>query len=153
MKNIDKMAIVYCRSATKDEKNSADKLKEQQDKCLQKAKEDDYKKVKVITETASGTSLKRRGLQKLIELVKKNKISSVYITEPSRLSRNINDYFTLTDLLRKQNVKVVIANSAINRFTEKMKELFLDTEREMRSARIKTGITNAKKRKLLKLSK
>lgn len=151
MKNINnKIAIAYCRSATTDQRGCANTLKQQQEKCLQKAKDDGHKKVKVITEVASGGSLMRKGMQALIKLVKKNRVSSVYVVDTARLSRNTIDFFSLKKLFDKYGVelKAVDQPSAEREFIESITTSLQEYERKMRSVRIKIGLE--RRRELLK---
>lgn len=149
MKKKNKIAVAYCRTATTDQKGCANPLQQQQDKCLQKAKEDGYKKVKVITEVASGSSLERKGMRALIKLVKENRVDSIYVVDIDRLSRNTIDYCALRKLFERHNVGLKITDSsAAKRLIDGLMAIFQEYERRIRSERIKAGIE--RKRKLLK---
>lgn len=154
MKNINnKIAIAYCRSATMNQSGCANTLIQQQEKCLQKAKNDGHSKVKVITEVASGDSLMRKGMQALIKLVKQNRVDSVYVVDTERLSRNSMDFFSLKKLFDKYGVelKAVDQPSAEQGFIESITTSLQEYERKMRSVRIKIGLE--RRRELLKSTK
>lgn len=147
--NRNKIVVAYCRSATIDQSGCRNTLKQQQEKCLQEAKSDGFRRVKVITEVANGSSLKRRGIQTLIKLVKENRVSSVYAVDIERLSRNTTDYFTLKRLFDRHGVelKIIDSPSATQKFIEVAMASLSEYQRDIQSEKIKMGI---KRKKLLK---
>lgn len=59
----------------------------------------------IIKDGGSGLNEKRKGLQKLIKLVKNNQINEVYITHKDRLTRF--GYSYLEELFTEHNVKII----------------------------------------------
>lgn len=133
-KQIKKCAI-YCRTATEDNRRSNSI---QGAKCLYEAKRDNCKVVKIIEDTASGMNLKRKGIQKLIKLVKGGEIDAIYATDLSRLSRNIGDSKFLIELFKEYEVELKLISkevegTAVSKLADRMVTIFTEYEKNLRA--------------------
>lgn len=99
-----KKAVIYCRTATKDQKTDKS-LKYQEDVCRESAKKDGIKVLKVINDFGySGISLDRSGIQEIIRMVNERSIDIVYTTHGDRISRSTLDYLNIRKLFQNNNV-------------------------------------------------
>lgn len=138
MKNVNKLAIVYCRNATSDQIGSKNTMGKQERVGTEQATKDGNKTIKVIKEIASGGSLKRKGVEKLIALIKKGRVGSVYVADSSRLSRNIMDYLKIKKLFKKYKVELELTDTQIkdsptSKLAERMLAIFAEYEKNLKA--------------------
>lgn len=105
-------ALGYCRVSTDDQADKGLSLDYQETQCREQALKDGYENIIIIRdEGKSGTSIiKRKGIQKVIELSKNKEISTFYVTNSDRLARNTLDHSFLRNIFRENNVKLKYLN-------------------------------------------
>ena len=116
--NIRSKTVLYARVSTRKQeaylKNQVERLKE-----FARAREWDYE---VIQEIASGVNENRRGLAKLLNMVKRGEVERVVIEYPDRLARFGFEY--LRNFFDALGVELVVLNGGENE--EQKKELAED---------------------------
>lgn len=60
----------------------------------------------VFKDIGEDTSLKRKGLQKLLKMVEEDKIKGIVVTTIDRFTSNANDWFKLKKIFDKHNVQI-----------------------------------------------
>jgi predicted site-specific integrase-resolvase len=107
-----KVTVVYSRVSSHDQKNNGDLERQEQDN-IKFCKENNYKNIIAIKDTASGLNTKRTGLKKLIQLIKKNKCAHVIITYRDRLTRFGYEY--LQELFNVFGVSIIETKNTKNK--------------------------------------
>ena len=106
---IIKKNIIYTRVSTNKQKDNLIKQKQiLTDYCNINGVIPDL----ILSEVASGMNEDRLEFNKLLDLVVKNEVNTIYITYKDRLTRFGFDYFT--NLFLKFNTKIVVLNNPIN---------------------------------------
>ncbi len=82
-----KKAIIYCRVSTPKQSQEGESLTQQAQACKRLAENRDCAIVQTFTDTYSGKSLDRPGLNKLFAFVASNKVDFVFIRDIDRLTR------------------------------------------------------------------
>lgn len=100
-------AVLYCRVSTEKQKKEGLSLDAQRDKLRAMAVVRDDEVVSVIVDDESGKSLKRKGIQRLIEMVQDGEVDAVLICKLDRLTRSLRDLSTILDLFAKHHVALV----------------------------------------------
>jgi site-specific DNA recombinase len=138
----------YRRVSTREQADEGQSLQAQKAKIVNYLKYESLfqgKKVKEIDfvdEGKSGKDLKRLGLQKLIESIKKNQLNYVIVVKLDRLTRRLADLQHLTDLMERKNVTLLSINekldtqSATGRFFLSILGSLAQLEREQVSERV-----------------
>lgn len=109
----------------------------------------------IYFEYISGTSKNKVELERLLEKVKAGDV--ICTTEVSRLSRSTQQLCELMNVIKEKKLKLVILNSITIDFTKgeadpmsvaflQMSGVFAELERSIISARVKSGMDNAKKK-------
>lgn len=100
-------AVAYCRVSTEEQVNKGFSLDVQEEACVEAIKNDGFELFEIIRdEGKSAGSLKRPGIQKVMELTVNKKIQAVYAISGDRLTRNTLDHLQLRNLLRKNSVEL-----------------------------------------------
>lgn len=103
----NKIAVIYCRVSTEEQVKEGISIESQSLSCTRKAEEDGCTILKVIKdEGKSAGSLKRPGIQELIQLVISKKIRFIYTVHSDRLSRDTLDHLNLMKLFGDNGVQV-----------------------------------------------
>jgi site-specific DNA recombinase len=112
MKNTtENYAAGYCRVSTKEQADSGMSIGVQVSGCRKGIIEGKYNELEIIKdEGKSAGTLKRPGIQRLIELVKEGKLSAVFAYDSSRFARNTRDHLYLMELFAVNGVKVIYTN-------------------------------------------
>lgn len=91
----------------------------------------------------SGKNMKRPAMQKLIDDVKANKISTVYAYKLDRIGRNVTDFYQFLDILNYYDVNLIAVNDNIDTNDKShgihmgLYAVFAQVERESTSQRVK----------------
>lgn len=93
----------YARTSTDEQELG---LISQQSKVEQYAKLNDMTLTQIITDQASGKTMKREGLEAVLEAVKAREIDAVVIYRLDRLSRRLFDILSLMQVFEKYNVSL-----------------------------------------------
>ena len=98
-------AGIYCRVSTDEQAKNGISLQCQQDALTEYATKHEYCIVDYyIDDGFTGTNLKRPGLQRLLEDVKKKKIDIVLITKLDRWGRGVKNYYKVDEILSANKV-------------------------------------------------
>lgn len=99
----------YVRESTREQAMNGYNLSDQKKKIVYylKTYEEDYRIVDYEDGGYSAKSLRRPGLQKLLEDIKEKKIKIVIIHNLDRLTRRIKDLIWLLEYFKKYNVKLI----------------------------------------------
>ena len=92
-----KRVVLYCRVSTDDQATTEISLDAQEAKLRAYADLYDLEVVAVIRDGQSAKSLKRRGIQKALKLLRNGEADGIAITKLDRLTRSISDWQALID--------------------------------------------------------
>lgn len=140
--------VGYARVSSREQAENSHAL-EQQIKRLQKAGAQD-----VITDVESGSKANRRGLQKLLRMVKADEVDEVLITRLDRLARSIVTSKKAIDLFRKHDVNLkalddsIDLNTSAGRFHVNIISVWAEAEADMLSERVRHGWQDLRNRKV-----
>lgn len=102
-------------------------------------------------EGVSGVSLKRPGLQAVLELLEKGRASALVVTKLDRLSRSVRDIFALVEETFTDNGASLVsisenldATTAIGKFVLTILAGFAQMERELISERTRAALAHVK---------
>lgn len=141
-----KKAIIYARTACKNQDDDKTEITRQVQACLALAKKSGLTIVDtVLHEGVSGLSGSKKRLLNLLRLCKKKKAKALIAYDIERLSRNCNDYIRFSFLLKMKGIDLLTVLSG----GEWIKEVFTRYYKAALSQAIKRGIAEAKKRKTL----
>lgn len=144
---MSKLNVIYLRTSTsKQEKGYQSQLSALKEHC----KRNNISHFEVLgDEGVSGTKSSRPGLDKLIELIKENKVESVYVYSFSRMARSTKHLLELLDLFKNHNVNFVSVTEQVDTSTSYGKLVYTilagvaELERSIIVERIKNGLKNA----------
>jgi site-specific DNA recombinase len=112
-----KAAIVYARVSTEGQADNGTSLDTQVDGTLSAAQRDGYTVLEPITDTASGATLDRPGLNKVRDMVRSGAIQAVFVHALDRLSREIDGTFVLFREFNEHGVKLISVTDPIENST------------------------------------
>ncbi len=95
---MNKKAVIYARVSTDEQAERGTSIESQLEVCRQYAEENSLKVVGEYTDSYSGTTLDRPGLNELLDILEQGKASAVVVLTEDRLSRN----YPKTVLLKSQ---------------------------------------------------
>lgn len=109
-----KTCYIYARTATTSQyeqsKRCSKALELQIKSCEQFARENGYEVYKTFSEVASGTTIERNELKKLLNYCKRARVDAVIIFSLDRLSRKFDDYQKIMLELNKKGIKLLSVN-------------------------------------------
>lgn len=136
---------IYCRVST--DEQSTDR---QENELKQFATRQDYEVVEIHADVISGASTKRKGRDKVIELVRKREVDVVLVSELSRWGRSMQDLIATTNEMHSKGVSLVCLNGMsfdLNRpdhiLMRDMLAAFAQFERNLIRERVISGVRNA----------
>lgn len=140
------MIYGYARCSTNENKQDIDRQ-------IRDMKSYGVNRNNIYLEYESGTKVDRVEYNKLLSLVKAG--DTIVSTEISRLTRSTKQLCELIELVQTRHIKLIIANSitvdcskgemdAMTKAFLQMSGVFAELERNMISARVKSGMANAK---------
>ena len=106
-----KRIIIYGRVSTADQRHDS-QLSEVQDYCAKRWPE--CTGVEVISDTASGAKTSRQGLDRLMHLVRRNKVDVVACFKLDRLGRSLPHLAQIISELDHHNVAIVATSQGID---------------------------------------
>jgi DNA invertase Pin-like site-specific DNA recombinase len=106
-----KRIVIYGRVSTPDQRHDS-QLSEVQDYCAKRWP--DCTDVKVISDTASGAKTSRQGLDRLMHLVRRNKVDVVACFKLDRLGRSLPHLAQIISELDHHNVAIVATSQGID---------------------------------------
>src|SRR5438270_11385146 len=106
-----KRIVIYGRVSTADQRHDS-QLAEVQDYCAKRWP--DCTDVKIITDTASGAKTSREGLDRLMHLVRRNKVDVVACFKLDRLGRSLPHLAQIISELDQHNVAIVATSQGID---------------------------------------
>jgi site-specific DNA recombinase len=104
---MEKIAAIYCRVSTEDQKREGTSLETQEEACLRLAREKGYKVLEIFRDTYSGLTLDRPSLTALRQKAKDGEVDAVIIYSPDRLSRTGEDILLLAKEFKIEGVKLL----------------------------------------------
>ena len=118
MQENKKLSAIYCRVSTSAQAEEGLSLDAQEAVCRETIKKDGYEVLQVIRdEGKSGGSLKRKGIQEVINLIINKKINALYVVSSDRLARNTGDDIWIRQLCRENDVILKCLNQPISEDT------------------------------------
>ncbi|MCH4823697.1 recombinase family protein [Gramella lutea] len=111
------MLGIYCRISQDKEEGENRSIKNQAELGIEKAKELNIQYLVFKDEGISGTVENindRPGLKQLIAAIAAKEISSVFVTDHSRLERNPRVGFAIKDIFRKHSIKFYTSEGEVN---------------------------------------
>lgn len=108
-------AIGYCRVSTQEQAKKGVSLKNQENKIRSYCELHDYELVEVVIDDGySATTMKRKGLQRVLGLVKKGQVDAVITLKLDRLFRSTLDALTTTKDWQAKGVRYISINESID---------------------------------------
>lgn len=144
----DKKTAVYVRTATKKQNHEV-----QLEAAKPFTKGIQEENLILIEDLGVASSSKLKGLEKLRELISKDKVDTLIVYSRDRLSRDDEDYVALVNLIYANDIKVVFTSKGSAPFNPDQisgilhEYLFLamkNVERKQMSLRIKQGLKRVK---------
>lgn len=113
-----KLASVYCRVSTSLQAEEGISLDAQESICKEALLKDGYEIFQTIRdEGKSGGSLKRRGIQEIINSIVSKKVDAIYVVSSDRLARNTGDDIWIRQLCRENDVILKCLNQPMSEDT------------------------------------
>ncbi len=146
-----KKAIIYTRVSTSEQANFGFSLARQKEDCINFAKRNNYEELKVFVERGeSAKTTERTELQNLIKYCSEHRktVDALIIWKIDRLSRNMEDYYTLSSFFNKLNIEILSAtevndNTATGKLTRNVLGAFAQFENDQKTERTKAGMKQA----------
>ncbi|MFG3612071.1 recombinase family protein [Rummeliibacillus sp. G93] len=146
--NRGKEAVLYCRVST--EKESQDSSLERQESELKEfAKTKGYNVMSVFKDRHSGYDVEREGLMDLLDYIKEQHITALFVQDETRLGRG-NGRMAVLHLLNKMEVTIFTLNNAGNIQLNEMDTMLLEIlalveeyQRKLHNAKIRRGMKRA----------
>ena len=143
-----KSALIYCRvSTTKDTQESS--LERQEEELLTFAFAQGYIVSDIFTDQHSGYEMDREGLLEMLNVIKTDKISAVFVQDETRLGRG-HARIALLHVMKKYGVEVFTLTDqgpiALNDMDDMVLEILAVVEeyqRKIHNAKIKRGMKRA----------
>ncbi|GEL04038.1 YneB family resolvase-like protein [Rummeliibacillus stabekisii] len=143
-----KEAVLYCRVST--EKESQDSSLERQESELKEfAKTKGYNVMSVFKDRHSGYDVEREGLMDLLDYIKEQHITALFVQDETRLGRG-NGRMAVLHLLNKMEVTIFTLNNAGNIQLNEMDTMLLEIlalveeyQRKLHNAKIRRGMKRA----------
>lgn len=141
-------AVIYCRVST--EKESQETSLDRQEEELRKFAEDHKYFVRdVFIDQHSGFSVEREGLLDMLDFIKLQSISTVFIQDETRLGRG-NSRMAILHMLKKLEVEVISLSDGgsirLNEMDTMMLEILAlveEYQRKLHNAKIRRGMRRA----------
>ena len=106
---IPKKAIIYCRTACKEQKNKNLALSGQEEVCLSSIKKSDHLEViGVIVDDGVGSDEQKDRLVKLFGMLKKKGAEVLIVCDTTRISRGYNEYKSFKKSLEIAGIELVV---------------------------------------------
>lgn len=146
-------AVGYIRVSTEDQAREGISLENQEAKIRFYASINDHELVEVIRdEGASGKSLEREGIARLLDLVERGRVEAVIVYKLDRLSRRTLDSLSLIENLESKGIafhsisEKVDTKSATGKFFLTIISAVAQMERDMIAERTKDALAHKKKK-------
>ena len=146
-----KQAIIYTRVSTSEQAERGFSLARQKEECIQFAIKQGFEVVKVFEERGeSAKTTDRTELQTMLQFCSQNKkiLKALIVWKFDRLSRNVEDHYTLMKFFNKFSIDVLSAtenndNTATGKLTRNMLQAFSQFENDQKSERVIAGMKQA----------
>ena len=146
-----KLAALYHRVSTSDQDEQGPL------KGLERAaRRDGYEQLEIVTETGSGATSDRPGLNRVMALARQRKIGAVYVWKLDRFGRSVVDLMTLLQQLEHKRVRFVSVSQSIELHGDRadpqgrmmlvMLAAVAEFERELIRERTRVGLERARDR-------
>ena len=109
--------VGYIRVSTEDQAREGVRLAAQRAKIDAYALVKDWSVVEVIQDDMTAKHLRRRGVQRLLELVARRQVGAVIVYKLDRLTRSVKDLNSLVELFDKKNVALVSLQGSLDATT------------------------------------
>lgn len=143
MENNKKLASIYCRVSTQLQAEEGISLDAQESICKEALLKDGYEVFETIRdEGKSGGSLKRKGIQEVINSIVNKKINALYVVSSDRLARNTGDDIWIRQLCRENDVILNCLNqplaedNAMSRMVNTVFASFNQMQRDITSEKV-----------------
>lgn len=141
-------AVVYCRVSTEKETQQTS-LKRQEQELTAFAQQQGYDVVAIFADQHSGYDVERDGLLEMLDVMKEERITHVFVQDETRLGRG-NARVAVLHLLQKQGATVYTFTNdgplALNEMDTMLLEILAIVEeyqRKVHNAKIKRGMRRA----------
>lgn len=140
------MIYAYLRCSTNEEKQDINRQKRDVEELVKGEKIDH-----IFSEYESGTKENREELNKLLDIAKEG--DTIVTTEVSRISRSTKQLCEIIELAKRRKLRLIIGTIIVDCTKEldpmtegmlKMMGVFSEIEKNLISARVKSGLENAK---------
>ena len=143
--------LLYCRVSTDAQAEEGVSLDAQETSCRAYAKARGWTVAEVITDAASGASLKRPGWLRVLDLLRGGTVAGVLCWRLDRLTRSLRSLLDLVDLSAAAGVSLVSVSEALDTSTPggrlmlHMLGSFAQHERETISVRVTEAMSHVKR--------
>ncbi|WP_075617617.1 YneB family resolvase-like protein [Paenisporosarcina indica] len=141
-------AVIYCRVSTEKESQETS-LNRQEEELRKFAEEHKYFVRDVFIDQHSGFSVEREGLLDMLDFIKLQSISTVFIQDETRLGRG-NSRMAILHMLKKLEVQVISLSDGgsirLNEMDTMMLEILAlveEYQRKLHNAKIRRGMRRA----------
>lgn len=141
-------AVLYCRVST-DKEAQETSLIRQEEELRKFAQEQKYFVRDVFLDQHSGYSVEREGLLDMLDFIKMNSITTVFIQDETRLGRG-NSRMAILHMLKKLDIEVISLNDGgsirLNEMDTMMLEILAlveEYQRKLHNAKIRRGMRRA----------
>ncbi|MGE7665086.1 YneB family resolvase-like protein [Ureibacillus composti] len=148
MKTDNNNAVIYCRVST--EKNTQEtSLTRQQEELQKYAGQMGYRVLETFQDQQSGYDVERDGLLEMLDYIKEQKVTALFVQDETRLGRG-NARMAILHLLQKSETTVFSLNNAGPLTFNEMDTMLLEIlalveeyQRKLHNAKIKRGMRRA----------
>jgi len=141
-------AVIYCRVST-DKEAQETSLSRQEEELRKFAEDQKFFIREVFIDQHSGFSIEREGLLDMLDFVKVNAISTIFIQDETRLGRG-NSRMAILHMLKKIDVQVISLNDdgaiRLNEMDTMLLEILAlveEYQRKLHNAKIRRGMKRA----------
>ncbi|MDN5324134.1 MAG: site-specific recombinase [Clostridia bacterium] len=151
---MNKITAIYVRVSTDEQAKEGYSIHSQVDRLMAYAKFQGWQNIEVFAdEGRSAKDMNRPAMKRLVNLIKKKKVSTVATISVDRLSRNLLDMLQFVDLCEKHGAAYVCAalnfdtSTPIGRMVLQILAAFAEFERAMISDRVKSNMMEISEKK------
>lgn len=149
-----KRTIIYTRVSTEEQATNGVSLADQAARCTSYAHALQLANAEVVTDAGySAKSLKRPGIQAILEAARDHRVDAVIVLKLDRLTRNLSDLLALIDTFRKYDVKLLSATDALDtssasgRMVVNMLGVVAQWEREQIAERVTAALAHKRRQR------
>lgn len=107
--NQHKRVWIYCRVARPDTMA----LESQKQRLLDSAREQGFEVAGITTERTADLSIKRHGMNEVLSAAKEQRMDTLFVSNPSRITRVASEFLDCVKILSKQGIEVLTPDTGV----------------------------------------